>query len=249
MALYTDRGIIFKIKDFGEADRLVSVLGMKKGRIDAIAKGARKPESRKTASIDLINLGKFSFAEGKNLDILTEVDLLNPFEKLKGDLRLSNLCFLIAELTDVFFPDVSQGSEIYGDLKKVLGLLDKKNAGKLILIFELKLLNISGFGPNVETCNLCGNKIKEGIDRVAHSGSEIGFICARHIKTKNKAPISDRLVKAIKFFLKSSYEEGLSINLESEDIKKLGKLHRLWIQSIIGREIKSYNLLEKQNVE
>ncbi|MBN1915643.1 DNA repair protein RecO [Candidatus Dojkabacteria bacterium] len=244
MAIYKDIGIIFKIKDFSEADKLISILGKKNGRIDAIVKGARRPVSRKTGSIDLFNKAKFAFAEGRNLDILTEVELLDSYEKSKESLATSKYLFYFAELIDIFFPEVSQGSDIFSYISEILTLLNNDNKAKLAISFELKLLSINGFGPNLETCNLCGEKIVEKVQRVAHTGSEIGFICRRHLKRKNCSQISDRVFKIIKFFSRKSLDDVLNLKLEENDQQIIEKLNKLWIQSIIGKQIKSYKFLK-----
>ncbi len=245
MALFKDLGIIFKIKDFSEADKLVSILGKKRGRIDAIAKGARRPTSRKTGSVDLFNKGKFSFAEGKSLDILTEAELLDSSEKIKEDLGISKYLFYFAELIDVFFPEVSQGEELFDYFSELLDTINKENKDYIRLSFELKLLQVGGFGPNLDNCNLCGEALKENVERVAHAGSEIGFICRKHLTDQNFSLISDRAIKTVKFISEKDIEDAPRIKLDKDDLDLLKKLNKIWIQSIIGKEIKSYKFLER----
>ncbi len=245
MAIFNDLGIIFKIRDFGEADKIVSIMGKRKGRIEAIAKGARRPTSRKTASIDLMNLGKFSFAEGKNLDILTEVQLENSFEEIKNNFKVSKHLFYLSELIDCFFPETSQGEEIFDLLETILKRINDNDLVKLVSIFELKLLNISGFGPNMQVCSLCGDEIKAGVERVPHSGSEIGFICAKHLNKESGelSPVSDRIIKILRFLVDEEIENSLTLKIEEVDFHYINKLNRLWIQSIIGKPVKSYKFL------
>ena len=245
MALYNDYGIIFKIKDFSEADRLVSVLTKDHGRVDAIGKGARRPTSRKTSSIDLFNEGKFSFAEGKNLDILLEIELKDDHEDLKKNLKLSKNLFYFSELIDRFFPENGQGEDIFNITKELLENFSDENKDTLRVAFELKLLNTGGFGPNIETCDLCGDPLVEATKRVAHAGSGIGFICAKHLKNDGYTAIEDRVIKVLRFLLSNSFDKGINLKVLDHDIAKIKKLNKLWIQSIIGKEIKSYKFLEK----
>jgi DNA repair protein RecO (recombination protein O) len=246
MAIYNDLGIIFKIRDFGEADKIVSVLGKRKGRIDAIAKGARRPTSRKTSSIDLMNFGKFSFAEGKNLDILTEVQLEDSFEVIKNNFKISKHLFYLSELIDSFFPEVSQGEEVFELLSDVLNSLDESNYPLLSSTFELKLLDISGFGPNVHSCTLCGDEIITGVKRVPHSGSEIGFICAKHLNKESVeiSEVPDRIIKILRFLIEEDVDKVLGLKILDDDFSFINKLNRLWLQSIIGKPIKSYKFLD-----
>ena len=245
MALYNDYGIIFKIKDFSEADKIVSVLTKKHGRVEAIGKGARRPTSRKTSSIDLFNEGKFSFAEGNNLDILIEIDLKDDHEDIKKNLKLSKNLFYFSELIDRFFPENGQGEEIFNIIKELLSNFSYANRDALRVAFELKLLNTGGFGPNIETCDLCGGELQKGIERVAHAGSGIGFICVKHLKNDNYTIIGDRIIKILRFLLSNTFDKAISLSVLDQDLIKIKKLNKLWIQSIIGKEIKSYKFLEK----
>jgi len=245
MSLYNDYGIIFKIRNFSEADKIISILTKNSGRVEAIGKGARRPTSRKTSSIDLFNEGKFSFAKGKNLDILIEVELKDDHEKIKRNLSLSKHLFYFSELIDKFFPETGQGEEIFDDSLELLSNLSSENEGILQISFELRILNVGGFGPNLETCDLCGDPIKEGIERVPHAGSGIGFICAKHLKGENYTIIEDRVIKILRFIHSNKFVKTITLKVSPEDLSKIKKLNKLWIQSIIGKELKSYKFLQQ----
>ena len=79
MKSYSTEGFIIQMRQLREADRLIVLYTKDFGRVESVAKGASRLLSRKSGSLDLLNLGKFSFHKTKGLDILTEVALLDDF--------------------------------------------------------------------------------------------------------------------------------------------------------------------------
>ena len=76
MSSYGTEGIILKATDLGEADKIFTVYTSNKGKIKAVAKGVKRPESHKSGSLDVLSCTKLFLAEGRNLDVILEVELL-----------------------------------------------------------------------------------------------------------------------------------------------------------------------------
>ena len=79
MPTYSAEAIVLRRANFGEADQVVTLLTRFQGKIPAVAKGVRKMGSRKGGNLDLLNHIKAHLAEGKNMDLITEVDLISAF--------------------------------------------------------------------------------------------------------------------------------------------------------------------------
>ena len=95
---FSDRGIIVKIIDFGEADKLVFILTENHGLQELIAKGARRANSRKSSHLDLLNLIKFQTSRGMAMKLMLQAETLEFFPKLKTDLRSIKVALLVCEL-------------------------------------------------------------------------------------------------------------------------------------------------------
>ena len=78
--------VILRRQDFGEADRLLVVLTPEHGKLRAIAKGARKPQSRKAGHIELFMRTKMLFARGRALDLVTQAELIDAYRPLREEL-------------------------------------------------------------------------------------------------------------------------------------------------------------------
>ncbi|MEL7236312.1 MAG: DNA repair protein RecO, partial [Chloroflexota bacterium] len=94
--------IILRRRDFGEADRLLTVLTPYHGKLDLIAYGARKAVSRKTGHVELFTLADMLVNLHKNPGVVSQVEMLEPFLPLRDDLTLGAFAGYVVELLDRF---------------------------------------------------------------------------------------------------------------------------------------------------
>ena len=85
---------------FSETDRIVTLYTRERGKLSAIAKGARKPISRLAGATEVLTCGKFHLAEGKNLDIIAQVEVKESFPRIHADLNRIAYGSYLAELVD-----------------------------------------------------------------------------------------------------------------------------------------------------
>ncbi|MFQ5492665.1 MAG: DNA repair protein RecO [Candidatus Dojkabacteria bacterium] len=249
MRSYRDTGYILKTRPLGEADRLVIVFSKNHGKIEAVAKGARKPLSRKAGNIDLLNLVNFAFHKGKNLDIVTEAELVDDFDVLKRDLPTISEIFYILELLDRFLSVDLDSKLIYKTLQNFLTLMSQsgyKNSA-LMLGLELKLLDYLGFGPDLTSCLHCGQQLKEDVARIAASKGMAGYLCSEHFNTLDypETTVSNTVIKLQRLLLSKSLGliKSIKINLQLEN--RVKSIQDSWIRGILEADLKSLMFLEE----
>jgi len=159
VATYKTEGIILKKQKIQEADYIITIFSKHYGKIRAVAKGARRIISRKSGSLELLNWCSFFLAEGRNLDLISEVELKKTFQSLKEDLHKSIYSFQVLEIVDRL--TVSENNpRIFKLLTEVLTLMDfwkKDNWEKINLLigsFNIKLLHVLGFWDEREITKL-----------------------------------------------------------------------------------------------
>jgi DNA repair protein RecO (recombination protein O) len=143
---YKVEGIILKRSNLGEADKLLSVFTKEEGKIKVLAKSIRKITSRKAGSLELFNQVKLLLVKGKNLDIITEVTVVNDFSIWRTDLKKVGVAYYLTELVDKLTPEKQEQFMVFNILQTSFNNLSSGNATKIILEFEKKLLNELGFG-------------------------------------------------------------------------------------------------------
>lgn len=145
MPVFTTEGIIIKRSNYGEADRILTIVTPYKGKIHAIAKGVRRITSRKGGNVEALNKVKIQIFQGKGLGIVTEVQAEETFPKTKNDLMLSSYASHIIELADRLLPEQQLNPAAYNLLVVALTLLETNSRQIFIRAFEIKLLTVLGF--------------------------------------------------------------------------------------------------------
>lgn len=150
MHSYKTLGIIIKRIDFGEADRILTVLTKNQGKIKIVAKGVRKINSRRAPHVELLNLSILTIHEG-SMPILTEAETIEHFSLLKCDLNKAGLSFYVCELLDGLLPEHQENRVAFALTQTVLTRLETaENPKALIKNFEQELLGALGFWPKTQ---------------------------------------------------------------------------------------------------
>lgn len=175
MAIFTTEGIIVKRSNFGEADRLLTIVTPYKGKIKVLAKGVRRITSRRGGNVELLNKVKLQVFRGKGMALLTEAESLKTFPKIKNDLLLSSYGSHLAELSDRLLPEEQPNPAVYNLLATALELLEKNPRQIFIRAFEVKLLSFLGYW-GLDQVGVVG-EVKEILRKLQQgSWAEIGEI-------------------------------------------------------------------------
>jgi DNA repair protein RecO (recombination protein O) len=145
MPLFTTEGIIVKRSNFGEADRILTVLTPFKGKIKVIAKGVRRITSRRGGNVELLNRVRLHIFQGQGMPVLSEAQAEETFPKIKSDLILSSYASHLIELIDRLVPEDQMSPGVYELLGAVLSILETNPRQIFIRAFEVKLLSLMGF--------------------------------------------------------------------------------------------------------
>lgn len=245
---YSAEAIVINRRNFGEADRIVTLLLKYKGKFDAIAKGVRKVSSRRGPNLDLLNQVKAHFAIGKNLDVITEVQTLNSFKKAKEDLDRVSSGFYIAEIVNEFLAEGQGGREVFNLLLYTLRELDKETdlekIRKVLRAFEIKFLHIIGYKPQLSRCVRCGDKLVTSGNFISpEAGGTLNEKCA--IQTISKKPISNDAIKILRFLQEESWEKIDKLIISSGLNLELERHLRFYIEYLLEKELKSANFIEQ----
>lgn len=141
----TTEGLILKRKNFGEADRVVTILTSRFGKISVIAKGVRRITSRRAGNVEVLNRVRLHlFKSTKNFN-LQEAESIEVFATLKENLTLATTAFHIIELVDRLVPEEQVNPQVYELTVSILQILEKNPRQIFIRAFEVKLLSSLGF--------------------------------------------------------------------------------------------------------
>jgi len=124
---FSDQAIVIKRHNYAEADRIVTLFTLRRGKIAAIAKGVRKSISRKAPHIEPFSHTKLFFANTRGMPLITQAETLNSFPHIRDNLQSTRLAFHIIEVIDKLFPEEQSQPEVFKAIIKALTFLDSSN--------------------------------------------------------------------------------------------------------------------------
>lgn len=160
MPLYRDNAIVLRTHKLGEADRIVTFLTRQHGKVRAVAKGVRRTTSRIGARTEPFMLVDVQFYEGRNLDIVSQIEMLEPYaRRISEDYGLYTAATAMVETADKLVDlEREPANEQYRLLHGALGTLSRRehDAGLVLDSFLLRSLSIAGYEPSFDECASCG---------------------------------------------------------------------------------------------
>jgi len=165
VAIYRDDGIVLRTHKLGEADRIVTILGRRSGRIRAVAKGVRRTKSRFGARLEPFTHVDLLLYTGRSLDVITQAETLRPYgELLAADYPRYTSGTAMLETAEKLTP-VEKEPSLRQFLLLVGGLRTLTEAGhepRLVLdAFLLRSLAVNGYAPALDECAVCGTTARE----------------------------------------------------------------------------------------
>jgi DNA repair protein RecO (recombination protein O) len=162
VSLYRDDGVVLRTQKLGEADRIVTLLTKRNGRVRAVAKGVRRTRSKFGARLEPFSHVDVQLYQGRSLDIVTQVEQHDAFggrlvanypRYTSGTAILETAERLTAEERE---PSLRLYLLLVGALR---ALTEETHDARLVLdAFVLRALAVSGYAPALEECARCGGE-------------------------------------------------------------------------------------------
>ncbi len=155
-------GIVLRRRPSGEADATLVLLTPGEGRLDAVARGVRKPQARLRGHIEPVTRSRFLIARGRGRDVVAQAVTLDAYLRLKTSLQALAAAIYCCELAERLSAVHAPQHELYALLTDTLAALDAgANPEGSARYFELHLLAVSGYELQVVACAACGADLPE----------------------------------------------------------------------------------------
>ncbi|MGH2673885.1 MAG: DNA repair protein RecO [Actinomycetota bacterium] len=174
MPLYKEQGIVLGSIKLAEADKIVTILTQGEGKVRAVAKGIRRTTSRFGARLEPFTHVSLMLYRGRNLDTVTQADILSPFRAVREDFALFSAGEAMLEAADKVAEEHERNLRLFLLLLQGLRALETGPADPAAVAeaYLLRLLGLSGFGPALAACAVCGST-----DVRRFSASQGGAVC------------------------------------------------------------------------
>ncbi|MDA8265003.1 MAG: DNA repair protein RecO [Actinomycetota bacterium] len=193
MASFRDQGVVLRTTRLGEADRIITLITPEHGKVRAVAKGVRKTKSKLAGSLDLVTHVSLACWKGRELDVITQADVIDVFRAIREDLDKMPVAFTMIETVDHVALERHPMPELFKMLVGALSTLASEGGAVLLGAFLWKLLALEGVSPVVDRCTSCG----EPAELVAFDESLGGFLCRSCRSGQAVTPEAVTLVRQI----------------------------------------------------
>ncbi len=239
------KGVVIRQTKYSEADKILTIFTKEKGKIQAIAKGARRPKSHLMGSTETFCYSDFLMYNGKNLYNVNQGQIVDAFYPLREDIYKLSYATFILELIDSSVLEEEPNDILFELLVKTLSTLSnmKDDYKKLLLAFQIKYISFIGFRPQLSECVSCGSGINNNIKFDILEG---GIVCEKCFSNNfNQLNVNNDIIVLMKRLLYTKLEELDDIHLtDSQEIKIEEVLIKYITSHIEKKRFKSLEFLK-----
>jgi DNA repair protein RecO (recombination protein O) len=258
---YSTEAIVLKRSDLGETDRILTLFTPTKGKFRVVAKGIRRPVSRKAGHLELFYRSQLHVAVGRNLDIVTQAQGLESFLHMRTSHWHMTCAFYLAELVERFIADEAEHLKVYNLLLEALRTLEidtveveqqraegtlqpeQERDRTLLLLryFELYLLTFIGYAPELQSCAHCHSELKP--EENGFTPSLGGALCPNcsHLWTQ---AISKNALKVLRLFERTEWSRVPRLHLDARLHTEIESAMHGLLRFHLERDLKSWSFLE-----
>lgn len=229
-------GLIIREKSTGEQNRMVTVLTREYGLIRAYVYGAKKIGSRTGAATQLFAFSDLGIKESRGSYIIEAAKPKEVFFNLRNDVKKIALAQYFAELCETLAPEKENTEEYLKLILNSLMLLmnDKRDEKIIKSVFELSVLSLSGYMPNIIACDECGKYEDEFMFFDTTNGN---IFCESCGKFGMKVPVS--VISAVRYIVLSDRQKIFNFNLNETNLNTLSDLTEKYTLSVLQRRFKT----------
>jgi DNA repair protein RecO (recombination protein O) len=237
--------IVLRHSDWGEADRMLWLFTREIGKVQAIAKGVRKTRSRKSGHLEPFTRVELLLASGRDIPIVTQAEAKDAFLTLREDLVRVGYASYVVELLDRFTYEEGENIALYRLLSETLSRLNiESQPAFAVRYYEVRLLDLVGFRPQLFKCAICGEDILP--EDQYFSFEKGGAICPRcGVNEVSARQVSMPALKILRHFQRSKYTEAQRARLSSSVDQELEDLMGNYLTYLLERGLNSPSFLRR----
>lgn len=244
MPTYQADAIVLRRVDYGDADRIVTLLTREYGKLAAIAKGARRGKSRVSGSLDLFARSTMMLAKGRNLDVVAQVERRSDARHIAGNLERTAYACLVTEVVDKVLEDRHPVDEIFELVVQTLTYLNavERSPRADAAWFLLRILEVLGYQPQLQDCAGCGAPLPEAAGWFSPLlGGVLCTSCAGHQQAGSA--LSVNALKVLRLMAAGQAELFDRLRLTPELLHEIEQALHAQLEYHLDRHLKSLEFL------
>lgn len=234
--------IVLAVRDTVHADRSVTLFSLQKGKIRAIAHGARLGKSRLGGCLQPFSAVCVSLIEELHQPaIITQCEVRQSFRKVRENIDRLSYGSLIAELVNELWLEGDQAPEVYHTLVGAFETLTSRNPRLTALACGWKLLDLAGLGPHYDHCQSCGSEVAADAGFEPHQG---GAVCC-HCKGDSMPPFSPQMADLLSTLLNLNWKQPDEFKVNEKTLCSLENLFESYVDCHVAKQLKSFAFIRQ----
>lgn len=257
MELITIPALVIRESDYGENDKLLTLLTNEKGALTAIVKGGKSLRNKNSACSQLLCYSEFTLKERNCFYTVNEASLIEQFFEIRRDMASFALAQYVADVSSAVSVENESGAEMLSLALNTLYMICKgeKNLDFIKAVFELRCASISGLCPDIKSCRYCGRPDHEIYYLDVMNGSVACGNCFggdedtadREISgtTALIIPLALSVREAMHYITNANPKRIFSFSLSSEDENELFRVCEKYLTNQLGRGFKTLDFYNR----
>ena len=236
--------IVLRHSDWGEADRILVLFTRELGKVRAIAKGVRRMRSRKAGHLQPFSRVALLLARGRDLWIITQADMQEAYQPLRENLLRTAYAAYAIELLDRFTYEEGRNTGIYRLLADTLQRISEEaDAFMAVRYYEIRLLDLLGFRPNLFTCVECDRPI-EPVDQY-FSALQGGVRCTRCGSAEATRSVSMLALRHLRHIQRNNFRDAVRLQPPPHIRDEMEALLNFYLTYLLERKLNSPTFLRQ----
>lgn len=192
MNILTFPALVIRECDYGENDKLLTLLTAEHGKLTVCAKGAKSLRNKNMVCSQLLCYSEFTVKERGGYYTLSEASLIEQFFGLRRTLSRNAAAAYVVDVADEVCVESNDESEMLSLVLNTLYMLSEtdRDTDFIKAVFEMRCASISGFRPELSACAVCGRRNAERMYLDVMNGSIVCQECFGNEETGKSADIS-----------------------------------------------------------
>lgn len=214
------KGIVIREALSGEKDKVITIFTQEYGKISVFAGGAKTQKGRLVSCCQLFSYCDFVIFKNKDKYSLNDGQVIESFFNITKDLEALSLGQYFLQLCDYALPENEKCPEVLSLILNSLYLLCKRTKPNVMIksIFELRLMCLAGFSPDIILCSSCEKEIEKG-KKAFFLISEGKIICENC--GENTFVMTPAVIMCMRFIIYGDIKKIFSFKASDETIQLL----------------------------
>ncbi|WP_296629237.1 DNA repair protein RecO [uncultured Negativibacillus sp.] len=243
----TATGLVIGEKILSNDNRLITILTAELGVVHAFVKSIKKLGGSMAASTDLFTYSSFVLFSNKEKYSVNSAETLHLFYHLREDLEKTALASYLAQLAEQLCPEGEGAQEYLQLFLNCLHLLetDKRTPDFVKPVFELRLLTMAGFMPDLVGCQECGEYQAESFCFSPSTGTLLCGKCSHGVVPQGYIQIGTAQLAAMRHIIYSENKRIFQFKMSAEGLACLGRITELYLLTQLEKSFPSLDFYHR----